>query len=182
MLILLTLLFKTSIFLIKSVQLLNLMQGIIMPKSSKKIYMGPVEFSPYRIKKGETYMNLDQRVHFKKILLTWKAVLMEEIELAKQSIQHDSETYADVVDSATHETNVNLEIKKRDRERKLLRKIDKSLDQIDHDDHAPVMPLYGYCQDCGADIGIKRLEARPTATLCIDCKTLQEIKEKERVS
>jgi DnaK suppressor protein len=147
---------------------------------AKKISMGPVDFSPYRAKKGEPYMNKDQRVHFKQILLNWKAKLMEEIELAKQSMQHESETYADVVDSATQETNVNLEIKKRDRERKLLHKIDKSLDQIDHDDQTPSsIPSYGYCEDCGANIGIKRLEARPTATLCIDCKTLQEIKEKQ---
>ena len=150
-----------------------------MPKPTKKVYMGPVEFSPYREKKGEHYMSDSQKTHFRKILLDWKASLMEEIELAKQSMQHESETYADLVDSATQETNVNLEIKKRDRERKLLHKIDKSLDQIDHDEQFPNAPEYGFCEDCGAEIGIKRLEARPTATLCIDCKTLQEIKEKQ---
>jgi DnaK suppressor protein len=151
-----------------------------MPKSTKKVYMGPVEFSPYRAKKGEAYMNTTQKNHFRKILNDWKAKLMEEIEFAKQNMQHESETYADLVDSATQEANVNLEIKKRDRERKLLRKIDKSLEQIDHDEQTPsTIPFYGYCEDCGAEIGIKRLEARPTATLCIDCKTLQEIKEKQ---
>jgi DnaK suppressor protein len=171
---------KTSIYLVKSVQLIKFNKGITMPKSTKKVYMGPVEFSPYRAKKGEAYMNSAQKAHFRKILLAWKTTLMEEVELAKQNMQHESETYADLVDSATQETNVNLEIKKRDRERKLLRKIDKSLEQLDHDDSVTVsMPEYGYCEDCGAEIGLKRLEARPTATLCIDCKTLQEIKEKQ---
>jgi len=151
-----------------------------MPKSTKKVYMGPVEFSPYRAKKSEIYMGNPQRTHFRKILLAWKTNLMEEIESAKKSMQHESETYADLVDSAAQETNVNLEIKKRDRERKLLRKIDKSLVQLDTDEQTPSsIPEYGYCEDCSAEIGIKRLEARPTATLCIDCKTLQEIKEKQ---
>jgi len=143
-----------------------------MAKSTKKVYMGPVEFSPYRAKKGESYMNEPQKAHFREILLNWKEKLMEEIEFAKQSMQHESETYADLVDSAAQETNVSLEIKKRDRERKLIKKIDSTIERIEGDD-------YGFCDQCGVDIGVRRLEARPTANLCVDCKTLDEIKEKQ---
>ncbi|OGT98641.1 MAG: RNA polymerase-binding protein DksA [Gammaproteobacteria bacterium RIFOXYB2_FULL_38_6] len=142
-----------------------------MANAPKQVHVGPVGFKPYRPAKGEDYMNENQKEHFRHILELWKQQLMEEVDLTKQHMQSDFENYADPVDRASQETDFNLELRTRDRERMLLKKIEKSIDQLDTDD-------YGFCEDCGAEIGIKRLEARPTATKCIDCKTLQEMKEK----
>jgi len=141
------------------------------PRAAKQVHVGPVGFKPYRSTKGEEYMNENQKEHFRQILELWKKQLMEEVDLTKQHMQSDVENYADPIDRASQETDFSLELRTRDRERKLLKKIEKSIDQIDDGD-------YGFCEDCGAKIGIKRLEARPTATKCIDCKTLQEMKEK----
>lgn len=127
---------------------------------------------PYQSKKGEEYMNDEQREHFRQILLAWKRELMEEVDRTVDHMQSDASNFADPADRATQEEEFSLELRTRDRERKLIKKIDESLSAIDADE-------YGYCEACGVEIGIKRLEARPTATLCIDCKTLQEIKEKQ---
>jgi DnaK suppressor protein len=127
---------------------------------------------PYKAKKGEEYMNDEQREHFRQILFAWKRELMEEVDRTVDHMQSDASNFADPADRATQEEEFSLELRTRDRERKLIKKIDESLKAIDADE-------YGYCEACGVEIGIKRLEARPTATLCIDCKTLQEIKEKQ---
>lgn len=127
---------------------------------------------PYKVKKGEEYMNEEQQEHFRQILLAWKRELMEEVDRTVDHMQSDASNFADPADRATQEEEFSLELRTRDRERKLIKKIDESLKTIDSDE-------YGYCEACGVEIGIKRLEARPTATLCIDCKTLQEIKEKQ---
>ena len=129
-------------------------------------------FTPYVEKKGEEYMNADQLDHFRAILLSWKKDLMEEVDRTVHHMKEDASNYADPSDRATQEEEFSLELRTRDRERKLIKKIDKTIDKIKEDD-------YGFCESCGVEIGIRRLEARPTATLCIDCKTLAEIKERQ---
>lgn len=117
-------------------------------------------------------MNDDQGEHFRQILLAWKQELMEEVDRTVHHMKEDASNYADPSDRATQEEEFSLELRTRDRERKLIKKIDKTLDRIEEED-------YGFCDSCGVEIGIRRLEARPTATLCIDCKTLAEIKERQ---
>ncbi|MBB5187613.1 MULTISPECIES: RNA polymerase-binding protein DksA [Zhongshania] len=129
-------------------------------------------FVPYVEKKGEEYMNDKQKEHFRQILLNWKAELMEEVDRTVSHMKDEAANFPDPADRATQEEEFSLELRTRDRERKLIKKIDSTINLIDEDD-------YGYCNTCGVDIGIKRLEARPTATLCIDCKTLDEIKERQ---
>jgi DnaK suppressor protein len=133
----------------------------------------PVEgIDPYMPSKGELYMSDGQLAHYKLILIEWKKLLMEEVDRTVDHMKSDAANYADPADRATQEEEFSLELRTRDRERKLIKKIDESLITLDTGD-------YGYCESCGIEIGIRRLEARPTATQCIDCKTLQEIKEKQ---
>ncbi len=133
----------------------------------------PVEgITPYTMHRGESYMSDKQLEHFRNILLTWKQELLDEVNRTVDQMKNDASQFADPADRATQEEEFSLELRTRDRESKLIRKINKTLASIDAED-------YGYCESCGIEIGIKRLEARPTATLCIDCKTLQEIKEKQ---
>jgi len=127
---------------------------------------------PYKEKKGEEYMNDAQYEHFKVILSAWKKQLMEEVDRTVHHMQDEAANFPDPVDRASQEEEFSLELRTRDRERKLLKKIIQSLGKIDDDE-------YGYCESCGIEIGIRRLEARPTAELCIDCKTLDEIKERQ---
>ncbi|KEI69991.1 RNA polymerase-binding protein DksA [Endozoicomonas elysicola] len=129
-------------------------------------------FTPYQEKDGETYMNEQQVAHFTQILLNWKRELMEEVDRTVNHMQDDAANFPDPADRASQEEEFSLELRTRDRERKLIRKIDSTLARIEEDD-------YGFCDSCGVEIGIRRLEARPTATLCIDCKTLAEIKERQ---
>lgn len=119
-------------------------------------------------------MNPDQLEHFKLILQAWKRELMQEVDRTVHHMQDESANLPDPNDRATQEEEFSLELRTRDRERKLIKKIDQTIDRIEKDD-------YGFCDDCGVEIGIRRLEARPTATLCIDCKSLAEIKEKQIV-
>ena len=129
-------------------------------------------FTPYQSKEGEEYMSDAQMAHFRKILMDWKQDLMEEVDRTVHHMQEDAANFADPSDRATQEEEFSLELRARDRERKLIKKIDQTIDRIDQND-------YGFCDSCGVEIGIRRLEARPTATLCIDCKTLAEIREKQ---
>jgi DnaK suppressor protein len=129
-------------------------------------------FPPYLPQKGEEYMSLMQRAHFKKMLSALKAELSQDIDRTVHEMQVDATVFADPNDRASQESDISLELRNRDRERKLIKKIDETIARIDKDD-------YGYCENCGIEIGLKRLEARPTATLCIDCKTLEEQKEKQ---
>ena len=142
------------------------------PKSSVGIEFN--NFEPYKPKRGEKYMNEQQRAHFKTILLNWKTDLMQEVDRTVNYMKDEAANFPDPADRATQEEEFSLELRTRDRERKLIKKIDSTMELIDIDD-------YGYCEACGVDIGIKRLEARPTATQCIDCKTLAEIKEKQEM-
>jgi DnaK suppressor protein len=135
--------------------------------------VGPVPgIAPYQEKRGEEYMNEEQIAHFRGILLTWKRELMEEVDRTVHHMQDDAANFPDPNDRATQESEFSMELRARDRERKLIRKIDESIRNLDNDE-------FGYCEACGVEIGIRRLEARPTATLCIDCKILDEIREKQ---
>jgi DnaK suppressor protein len=129
-------------------------------------------FDPYKPKKGEAYMNAKQQDHFRKILLGWKAELSQDIDTTIHSMQDEATVFADPNDRATQESDMALELRNRDRERKLIKKIDETIGKIGSGD-------YGYCESCGVEIGLERLQARPTASLCIDCKTLEEIREKQ---
>ena len=134
--------------------------------------LGALEFTPYLPKENETYMNEHQREHFRKILMAWKQQLMSDVDTTVGHLKEEAVFYADPVDRASQEEGFNLELRTRDRERRLIKKIEQSLDLL-------VTNEYGLCEDCGAEIGIRRLEARPTAVKCIDCKTFQEIREKQ---
>jgi DnaK suppressor protein len=121
---------------------------------------------------GEEYMNEKQLGHIEKILLAWRQSLMEEVDRTVSHMKDDAANYPDPSDRASQEEEFSIELRTRDRERKLIKKIEDALERLREDD-------FGYCEACGIEIGLKRLEARPTATLCIDCKTLSEIKEKQ---
>jgi DnaK suppressor protein len=131
-----------------------------------------IDFKPYKPKRGEEYMNDKQIEHFRQILLAWKRQLMEEVDRTLHHMQDEAANFPDPNDRASQESEFTLELRTRDRERKLIKKIDESLLHLDGGD-------YGFCETCGIEIGIRRLEARPTATLCIDCKVLDEIREKQ---
>ncbi len=145
-----------------------------MAVNEKDLAQSPQEFSPYKQQEGEEYMSERQVEHFRQILQNWKQLLMEEVDRTVHHMQDDAASFPDPSDRASQEEEFTLELRTRDRERKLIKKINERLRSLDTAD-------YGYCEACGAEIGIRRLEARPTATLCIDCKTLDEIKEKQRV-
>jgi len=135
--------------------------------------IGPVPgIAPYKENRDEEYMNEKQVQHFRNILLAWKRELMEEVDRTVHHMQDDAANFPDPNDRATQESEFSMELRARDRERKLIKKIDESIRHLDNDE-------FGYCEACGVEIGVKRLEARPTATLCIDCKILDEIREKQ---
>jgi DnaK suppressor protein len=129
-------------------------------------------YPPYRAKAREEYMNPRQRAHFKGMLEEMKRELSQDIERTVHTMQDEATVFADPNDRASQESDMSLELRNRDRERKLIKKIDETISRIDAGE-------YGYCESCGVEIGLKRLEARPTATLCIDCKTLDELREKQ---
>ncbi len=129
-------------------------------------------FKPYQEKKGEEYMSEGQVEHFTEILDAWKVELMSEVDRTVDHMKDEAANFPDPADRATQEEEFSLELRTRDRERKLIKKIDDTLAAISASE-------YGYCETCGVEIGLRRMEARPTATQCIDCKSLDEIKEKQ---
>lgn len=139
---------------------------------SPDAHLQVADFTPYKLKRGEEYMNEAQREHFKNILRNWRNQLMEEVDRTVHHMQDEASNPPDPADRATLEEEFSIELRTRDRERRLIKKIDSTIELIAKDD-------YGYCDSCGIEIGIRRLEARPTANKCIDCKTLDEIKEKQ---
>ncbi len=145
-----------------------------MPETKKKsigiLAIAGVE--PYQEKPGEEYMSPKQVEHFTKILSAWLNQLRVEVDRTVHHMQDEAANFPDPVDRASQEEEFSLELRNRDRERRLIKKIEKTLDKIKEDD-------FGFCESCGVEIGVRRLEARPTADLCIDCKTLAEIKEKQ---
>ena len=128
--------------------------------------------APYQPKPDEEYMNDAQMEHFRLLLKAWRDQLREEVDRTKMHMQDEAANFPDPVDRAAQEEEFSLELRTRDRERKLIKKIEKTMRRIEDDD-------FGFCDQCGIEIGIRRLEARPTADLCIDCKTMAEIKEKQ---
>jgi DnaK suppressor protein len=131
-----------------------------------------INIVPYQSQKGEDYMSPEQLLHFRRILEKQRSELSKEINRAVHVMQEEATVFADPNDRASQESDMALELRNRDRERKLIKKIDETFSKIDTGD-------YGYCEKCGVEIGLRRLEARPTASLCIDCKTLDEIREKQ---
>ncbi len=146
-----------------------------MPESNKRKTLGILAIAgvePYQEKAGEEYMSPEQTAHFTKILEAWRNQLREEVDRTVHHMQDEAANFPDPVDRASQEEEFSLELRNRDRERRLIKKIEKTLNKIEEDD-------FGFCDSCGIEIGIRRLEARPTADLCIDCKTLAEMKEKQ---
>ena len=131
----------------------------------------PAKLIPYEPKADETYMSEEMRAHFHKILSDIKTQIMSTSDSTIGHMKH-REQYADDLDIAVQEETFRLELRERDRERKLLKNVERSLESLDNDD-------YGFCVECGSEIGLRRLEARPTATMCIDCKSFAELKEKQ---
>lgn len=139
-------------------------------KTKERTDVTSTKFTPYEPGPDDKYMDEKQLAHFKAILEGWKKDLMHEVDHTISGLK-EATVLADPNDRATQEEEFTLELRTRDRERMLIKKIEQALQQIINKD-------YGYCESCGVEIGIKRLEARPTAALCIDCKTLDEIREK----
>jgi DnaK suppressor protein len=142
-------------------------------RSGGSILSGPVKgFTPYQPKRGEEYMNKDQLEHFRQLLLAWKRELMEEVDRTMLHMKDDAANFPDPNDRATQESEFGLELRTRDRERKLLKKIDSAIARIDEGN-------YGYCEETGDEIGLRRLEARPVATLCVEAQERRELAERQ---
>lgn len=148
-----------------------------MPPSKASKTLGILALAgvqPYKEKRGEEYMGQPQVEHFTKILDAWRTQLAVEVERTVDHMKDEAANFPDPVDRAAQEEEFSIELRTRDRERRLIKKIEKTLAKIESDD-------FGFCDSCGVEIGIRRLEARPTADLCIDCKTLAEIKERQNI-
>lgn len=142
-------------------------------RGSSSVLSGPVRgFTPYQPKRGEQYMNKEQLEHFRQLLLAWKRELMEEVDRTVLHMKDDAANFPDPNDRATQESEFGLELRTRDRERKLLKKIDSALARIDDGS-------YGYCEETGDEIGLRRLEARPVATLCVEAQERRELAERQ---
>jgi len=139
---------------------------------SNSLLSGPRNVKPYIPKRGEQYMNKEQLEHFQQILLSWKRDLMEEVDRTVLHMKDEAANFPDPNDRATQESEFSLELRTRDRERKLIRKIDEALKRIEDG-------TYGYCNETGEEIGIKRLEARPVATLSVEAQERRERREKQ---
>lgn len=142
-------------------------------RGSGALLTGPVKgFTPYQPKRGEEYMNKDQLEHFRQLLLAWKRELMEEVDRTVLHMKDEAANFPDPNDRATQESEFGLELRTRDRERKLLKKIESALARIDDGS-------YGYCEETGDEIGLRRLEARPVATLCVEAQERRELAERQ---
>ena len=134
--------------------------------------LGNMGIPPYQEGNNEEYMNHNQLAHIEKILLAWRQSLMEEVDRTVSHMKDEAANFPDPSDRASQEEEFSIKLRARDRERKLIKKIEDALERLQDEE-------FGYCEACGIEIGLRRLEARPTATLCIDCKTLSEIKERQ---
>jgi DnaK suppressor protein len=142
-------------------------------RSRSEVLTGPIHgISPYQPRRGEDYMSDEQLEHFREILNAWKRELMFEVDRTVHHMQDEAANFPDPNDRATQESEFGLELRTRDRERKLLRKIDSALARIDDGS-------YGYCEETGEEIGLKRLEARPVATLCLEAQERRELAERQ---
>lgn len=150
----------------------NVAKTAAVRRSGSDVLSGPLHgVAPYEPKKNEEYMNEPQLEHFREILLNWKRELMEEVDRTINHLKDEVSNFPDPNDRATQESEFGLELKARDRERKLLRKIDSALARVDNG-------TYGYCEETGEEIGLKRLEARPIATLCLEAQERHEMSER----
>jgi DnaK suppressor protein len=140
--------------------------------SSASLLAGPRNVKPYIARRGEQYMNKEQLEHFARILQSWKRDLMVEVDRTVLHMKDEAANFPDPNDRATQEEEFSLELRTRDRERKLIRKIDEALKRIEDGS-------YGYCLETGEEIGIKRLEARPVATLSVEAQERRERREKQ---
>ena len=142
-------------------------------RSRSDVLTAPIHgISPYQPKRGEDYMSEEQLEHFREILNAWKRELMYEVDRTVHHMQDEAANFPDPNDRATQESEFGLELRTRDRERKLLRKIDAALARIDDGS-------YGYCDETGEEIGLKRLEARAVATLCLEAQERRELAERQ---
>ncbi|AFP84688.1 RNA polymerase-binding protein DksA [secondary endosymbiont of Ctenarytaina eucalypti] len=148
------------------------MQSRYYRKTSSLSILAIAGVEPYHQKLGEKYMNEAQLLHFKRILEAWRNQLRDEVGRTVSHMQDEAANFPDPVDRAAQEEEFSLELRNRDRERKLIKKIEKTLKKVEDNN-------FGFCESCRVEIGIRRLEARPTADLCIDCKTVAEIREKQ---
>ena len=148
------------------------MKPVLSERTVKNDTLVNMGIEPYKEAPNEDYMNEKQLTHIEKILLAWRTSLMEEVDRTVTHLKDEAANYPDPSDRASQEEEFSIELRTRDRERKLIKKIEDALERLREDD-------FGYCEACGIEIGMRRLEARPTATLCIDCKTLSELKEKQ---
>lgn len=139
---------------------------------NNSLLAGPRNVQPYVVKRGEQYMSKEQLDHFRQILLNWKQDLMLEVDRTVSHMKDEAANFPDPNDRATQEEEFSLELRTRDRERKLIRKIDEALKRVEDGS-------YGYCLETGEQIGIKRLEARPVATLSIEAQERRERREKQ---
>ncbi len=133
---------------------------------------GPRNVKPYQLRRDEDYMNQSQLDHFRNILQSWKKDLMQEVDRTVLHMQDEASNFPDPNDRATQESEFSLELRTRDRERKLIRKIEEALNRIEDGS-------YGYCVETGEEIGVKRLEARPVATLCVEAQERRERRERQ---
>ena len=141
--------------------------------AARSVLSGPLfGFDPYKPQRGEEYMSDDQLKHFRNILLSWKKELMEEVDRTVHHMKDEAANFPDPNDRATQESEFGLELRTRDRERKLLKKIDSALERIDDGS-------YGFCEETGEEIGLKRLEARPVATLSVEAQERRELAERQ---
>jgi DnaK suppressor protein len=142
-------------------------------RSRSEVLTGPIHgINPYQPSRGEEYMSDEQLAHFREILNAWKRELMFEVDRTVHHMQDEAANFPDPNDRATQESEFGLELRTRDRERKLLRKIDAALSRIEDGS-------YGYCEETGEEIGLKRLEARPVATLCLEAQERRELAERQ---
>ncbi len=132
-----------------------------------------LNFVPYSPGKNEEYMSKKQREHFMQILTGWRQSLLDESNRTVSTLQDETINHPDPTDRASQEADMSIELRNRDRERRLIRKIEESIASLEAGN-------YGFCESCGVEIGLGRLEARPTATLCLECKTLDELKERRQ--
>lgn len=138
-----------------------------------QLMTGPLHgFPPYKARRSERYMNAAQLGHFRNILSAWRQALMEEVDRTVHHMKDEAANFPDPNDRATQESEFGLELRTRDRERKLIRKISQALTRIEEG-------TYGYCDETGDEIGLKRLEARPVATLCLDAQERREMAERQ---
>ncbi|MEQ8166982.1 MAG: RNA polymerase-binding protein DksA, partial [Alphaproteobacteria bacterium] len=144
-----------------------------VPRKGGDVMSGPIHgIQPYQSSRGEDYMSTEQLEHFRDILQSWKRELMNEVDRTLHHMQDEAANFPDPNDRATQESEFGLELRTRDRERKLLRKINSALARIDEG-------TYGYCEETGEEIGLKRLEARPVATLCLEAQERREMAERQ---